>query len=192
MQDNGDILMSFAANQAINGVGTFAPQDIARFVPTASGNNTAGSFQWAFDGSDHWLATSAEKIDALADIGDGRTALSTSGTAAVKLPNGHTYKAQDEDALGVDLATGDWSTFFDGTGVRGLRAEDVNGLWIDPATGDLYVSLAGAFNLGGIKGNGKDIVKLTNDGGGSYTPSLWYDGSAEGFPSNIDGLDILP
>ena len=192
VQDNGDILMSFAANQAISGVGTFAPQDIARFVPTASGNNTAGSFQWAFDGSEHWLTSPAEKIDALGDIGDGRTALSMSGTADVKLPNGHTYKAQDEDALGVDLATGDWSTFFDGTGVRGLRAEDVNGLWIDPATGDLYVSLAGAFNLGGIKGNGKDIVKLTNDGGGSYTPSLWYDGSAEGFPSNIDGLDILP
>ena len=192
VQDNGHILMSFAAKQNIPGVGSFLAQDIARFVPTTTGNNTAGSFQWGFDGSAHWLSTSGEKIDALGDIGDGRTALSTTGAAAVKLPNGNVLKAQDEDALGVNLGSGVWSAYFDGTPIPGLKAEDINGLWIDPATGDLYVSIVGAFNLGGVKGNGQDIVKLTSNGGGSYTPSLWYDGSAEGFPSNIDGLDILP
>ena len=118
--------------------------------------------------------------------------MSTTGAAAVKLPNGNVLKAQDEDALGVNLGSGVWSAYFDGTPIPGLKAEDINGLWIDPATGDLYVSIVGAFNLGGVKGNGQDIVKLTSNGGGSYTPSLWYDGSAEGFPSNIDGLDILP
>ncbi len=69
----------------------------------------------------------------------------------------------------------------------------MNALWVDPA-GDLYVSIVGAFNLSGVAGNGKDIVKLTKDAGapGGYTPSLWWDGSAAGFPSNIDGLEILP
>jgi hypothetical protein len=48
-----------------------------------------------------------------------------------------------------------------------------------------------AFNLSGVTGDGKDIVKLTPDGAGGYTPSLWWDGSAAGFPTNIDGLEIL-
>ncbi|MBP6786006.1 MAG: right-handed parallel beta-helix repeat-containing protein [Candidatus Promineofilum sp.] len=187
--ENGDILMSFATRQ-VTPAGAFMPQDVARFVPAATGPDTNGSFQWEFDGSAHLLTTSGEKIDALGWAG-GRLAISTTGAAAVKLPNGTVLKAQDEDALGFDTSTGAWSEFFDGTPIPGLKAEDVNGLWIDPATDDVYVTLAGAFNLGGVRGNGKDIVKLT-DNGGSYTPSLWWDGSAEGFPSNINGVEIVP
>ena len=195
--DNGDILMSFAGNQRIPGVGTFAPQDIARFVPTATGESTTGSFQWALDGSDNLLTAAGERIDALADTGDGRWAISTTGTASVRLPDGTPLKAQDEDALGLEPDTGRWSAFFDGTAVPGLRAEDVNAMWIDPATGDIYIGLLSAFNLGGVgtpgvQGNGRDIVKLTPSGApGGYTPSLWWDGSAAGFPVNIDGLEIL-
>lgn len=191
---NGDILMSFAGNQRIAGVGTFAPQDIARFVPTTSGETTTGTFQWALDGSDHLLTTSGEKIDALADIGDGRWAISTIGTATVKLPNGTALKAQDEDALGLNPATGEWSAWFDGTPIPGLKSEDVDAMWIDPATGDIYVGIVGTFNLDGVKGNGRDIVKLTVDSGapGGYVPSLWWDGSAAGFLTNIDGLEIVP
>jgi len=191
---NGDILMSFAANQPIPGVGTFAPQDIARFIPMTTGDNTDGSFQWQLDGSAHELTAGGEKIDALADDGDGRFALSTTGSATVKLPNGTVLKAQDEDALGYNFDLQRWSALFDGTAVPGLKGEDVNAMWIDPATGDVYISIVGSFNLGGLKGDGRDIVKLTADSGapGGYTPSLWWDGSAAGFPSNLDGLEILP
>ncbi|WP_374687224.1 choice-of-anchor Q domain-containing protein [Promineifilum sp.] len=188
---NGRILLSFAANQSIPGVGVFAPQDIARFAPTSTGPNTAGSFQWEFDGSAHGLTTAGEKIDALGDLNDGRLALSTVGAAAVPGPGG-TLRAQDEDALGLDRATSAWSAFFNGTAVPGLAVEDVNALWRDPATGDLYISIVGGFNLGDVAGNGRDIVKLTPDGSGGYTPSLWWDGSAAGFPVNIDGLELLP
>jgi len=190
---NGNILMAFAANQPTSGVGTFTPQDIARFIPTATGPNTAGSFQWELDGSTRGLTTTGEKIDALGDIGDGRIAISTVGAAAVPGPSG-TIKAQDEDALGLNRTSGVWSAWFDGTHIRGLAAEDVNALWVNTATGDLYISIVGAFNLGGVAGNGKDIVKLTANPGapGGYTPSLWWDGSVQRFPSNIDGLEILP
>ena len=190
---NGSILMAFAANQSIAGVGTFAPQDVARFVPTAIGPNTAGSFQWELDGSTRGLTTTGEKIDALGDSGDGRIAISTAGAAAVPGPSG-TIKAQDEDALGISRTSQMWSNYFNGTAVAGLAVEDVNALWVDPATGDLYVSIVGAFNLGGTAGNGKDIVRLTPNAAapGGYTASLWWDGSAAGFPSNIDGLEILP
>jgi hypothetical protein len=188
--NNGDILMSFAANQ-VTPAGTFAPHDVARFDPTATGPNTDGTFAWELDGSTRFLTTSGEKIDALGDVGDGRLALSTTGAAAVQLSNGNLLKAQDEDALGLNHQTQAWSAYFNGTPTPGLKGEDVNGLWIDPATGDIYISIVGAFNLGGVVGNGRDIVKLTNNGS-SYTPSLWWDGSAAGFPVNIDAIEIVP
>ncbi len=188
--DNGHILLSFAANQNIPGLGKVTPQDVVRFIPTSTGNNTAGSFQWYFDGSAFKLTTAAEKIDALGLTPDGRLLISTTGTAAVSLPNGNTLKAQDEDALGFNLNQQSWSLFFDGTPLKGLKAEDVNALWVDPDNGDLYVSLASAFNLAGVTGNAKDIVKLTLNNNGSYTPSLHWDGSANGFPSNLDGLEM--
>jgi hypothetical protein len=189
----GDILMSFGGTQNIPGVGKFLPQDIARFTPTATGPNTAGAFSWALDGSANGLTTSSEKIDALGDIGDGRIAISTTGTASVKLPNGATLKAADEDALGFNLTTGRWSAYFDGTAIPGLKPEDINALWIDTATGDLYISMMDAFNLSGVRGNASDIVKLTpSSAPGGYTPSLWWDGSAEGFKAKVDGVELLP
>jgi hypothetical protein len=189
--DNGDILMSFATKQ-VTPAGAFMPQDVARFDPTATGPNTAGSFAWELDGSTRGLTTSGEKIDALGAT-DGRIALSTTGAISVPRSGGGTLKGQDEDALGFNTSTAAWSAFFDGTPIAGLKAEDVNGLWINPTTGDLYVSIAGAFNLGGVSGDGKDIVKLSPSGApGGYTPSLWWDGSAAGFPVNIDAIEIVP
>jgi len=47
--------------------------------------------------------------------------------------------------------------------------------------------------VGGVAGDGRDIVKLTPSGApGGYTPSLFWDGSANGFPTNIDGLEMIP
>ena len=192
IEANGDILLSLAAGQNVPGVGAVQPQDVLRFTPTSTGNNTAGSFAMALDGSANLLTTSGEKIDALART-DGRLAISTVGAAAVKRADNSVLKAQDEDALGFNLNSGQWSEFFNGTAIPGLAAEDVNGLWIDPATGDLYISIVGAFNLGGVKGDGKDIVKLSPSGApGGYTPSLFWDGSANGFPTSIDGLEMIP
>ncbi len=190
--DNGDILMAFAARQTLPGLGGMTPHSLARFTPTTTGPNTAGSFTLAFNGSMNYLTTSGEKIDAVADLGNGWTAISTTGGAAVKLPNGATLKGQDEDALANNLWTHEWTPYFDGTPIPGLKAEDVNALWVDPANGDLYISILGGFNLSGVSGNGRDIVKLTNNGGGSYTPSLWWNGAAAGFPVNVDGVEILP
>ena len=193
LEDNGNILLSLVAAQTVPGVGIVAPQDVLRFTPSSTGTNTAGSFSMVLDGSANLLTTSGEKIDALGLAADGRIALSTVGAAAVKRPDNTVLKAQDEDALGFNRSTNQWSEFFNGTAIPGLAAEDVNALWIDPATGDLYISIIGAFNLGGIAGNGKDIVKLTPSGApGGYTPSLFWDGSANAFPSNIDGLEMIP
>ena len=191
---NSEIWMSFSARQVIPVAGTFMPQDVARFIPTATGADTSGSFQMQLDGSEHELTTSGEKIDALAEDNIGRLVLSTTGSASVTLPNGDKLKAQNEDAPAFSTATNEWSAFFDGTAIPGLGRENVNAMWIDPATGDIYITIVGSFNLGGLRGNGRDIVKLTVDSGapGGYVPSLWWDGSTAGFPTNLDGLEILP
>ena len=193
IEDNGHILLALGAPQNVPGVGNVQAQDVLRFTPTATGNNTAGSFTMALDGSANLLTTSGEKIDALARAADNRLAISTSGAAVVKRPNNSVLKAQDEDALGFNLTNSQWSEFFNGTAIPGLKAEDVNALWIDPATGDLYISIVGTFNLGGVAGNGRDIVRLSPSGApGGYTPSLAWDGSDNGFPTNIDGLEMIP
>ena len=188
---NGDILLSFAANQVIAGQGTFAAHDVARFDPTTTGDTTAGAFTWYFDGSDVGLTTSGEKIDALDALADGRLLISTGGAAGVP-KSGGTYKWQDEDvmtftptALGA-TTTGTWATavYFDGTAVTGLGAEDVNGFAVDEVTNDRYLTILGAFKLGSLSGNGKSIVKLP---AGSNTPALvpW---TTPLF--NVDGLEL--
>ena len=192
IEDNGDILLALAAAQTVPGAGSVQPQDVLRFTPSSTGNTTAGTFAMALDGSTKGLTTSGEKIDALGRT-DGRIAISTVGAAAVKRPDNTTLKAQDEDALGFNLVSGQWSEYFNGTAIPGLAAEDVNALWIDPTTGDLYISIVGGFNFAGVKGDGKDIVKLSPSGApGGYTPSLFWDGSANGFPASIDALEMIP
>ena len=167
----GDLLLSFAANQPLAGLGTFAPHDVARFYPMQTGLITAGTFSWRFDGSDVGLSTTGEKIDALDALADGRLLISTTGALSVPVLG----KQQDEDVIaftptGVGATTtGSWAAYFDGSTVTGLAAEDVNAFWLDETTGDRYLAIVGAFNLGGVAGNGKSLVKLP---AGSNTPSL--------------------
>lgn len=186
---NGDLLLTFAANQAVPGLGTFTAWDVARFHPTQLGATTAGAFAWYVDGSDVGLTTSAEKIDALDVLSDGRILISTGGVAAVPgLP-----KQQDEDVLTLSptatgaTTTGAWALYFNGTAITGLAAEDINGFWVDEATGDRYFTLLGAFKLGSLTGPAdKSIIKLP---AGSATPSLvtW---TVPVF--KVDGLEIMP
>jgi hypothetical protein len=189
LQADGSILLSLGAAQAVTGVGNVAAHDVLRFVPTATGPTTAGSFQMWVDGSNVGLTTSAERIDALGLAADGRLAISTFGAVAVAGPGGATLKAANEDALAFNRANATWATFFDPTSVPGMAAENVNALWVNPTTGEVYIALAAGFNFGGVAGDAKDIVKLTPSGGG-YTPSLFWDGSAAGFPVAIDGLEM--
>ena len=193
IEDNGNILLSLAAPQNVPGAGNVAAQDVIRFTPSSTGNTTAGSFAMALDGSANLLTTSGEKIDALGLTANGRLALSTVGAAAVKRPDNSVLKAQDEDALGFNLGNGNWSEVFDGTAVPGLKATDVNALWIDETTGDLYITIVGRINVGGVAYGPRDIIKLTPSSTlGGYTLSPFWMGLAHGFPTNIDGLEMIP
>lgn len=192
--DNGSLLLVFSANQVIASLGTATPRDVVRFTPNAPGVFPlgAGAYSWYFRGGSYGLTTSGENIDALDPVGD-RLLLSTAGAATVTA-GGATLKAADEDVLAFNRTTGQWepALVIDGSRMTGMGVEDINGLWDDPQSGDYYVTILGAFNLGGVKGTGKSIVKLTpNSGATRFTPSLvtWLAAGAT-YPSTLDGLEL--
>lgn len=196
LQDDGAILMSFVSNQQIGGLGTVTPSDVVRFVPTGLGQSTSGTFEWYFDGSDVDLTTSGEKIDALYVLENGDVLISTTGTAKVSAGGG-TLVARDEDIvrfaptqLGSDTA-GQWTLFFDGSDIAGLAGEDIWGMSVDEVTGDLYVNILGGFTVGGIRGNGRDILRLEQVGGGYQVAELFWDGSQFNLPSNLDAIHLV-
>jgi len=188
--------MTFVANQTIAGLGTVTANDVVKFTPTSLGNTTAGAFEWYFDGSDVGLSTTAERIDALGMAGS-QLLISTVGNGKVPKSGGGNLSFADEDVIAFTPTTtgattaGTWAAYFDGSTVPGLAAEDVNGFYDDPASGDLYISLVNAFNLSGVTGDADDIVRLT-PGGGSYTASVVWDGDTAGHTVAIDAFELAP
>ena len=202
-----DILLGFSVIQAITGLGTVAPQDLVRFTPITFGyNNTVGTFDWFFDGSDVGLTTSAEAIDALWIDATGQLYISTTGTAKVPDSSGAVITAHDEDVLRFTPAStgpttsGTWALYWDPTGMTGMSAEDINGYWEDPMTGHRYVTILGAFTFGNtayggkFTGNGKTILRFAPNAAapGGWAPVekvIWLAAGAT-FASNIDGIEM--
>jgi CSLREA domain-containing protein len=191
---DGSLLLSFNAPTDVPGLGLVDDSDIVQFIPTTLGSTTAGSFALYLRGADVDLTTDGEDIDAIGFTTDGKLVVSTIGDFAVANLSG-----KDEDLIRLDdKTTGAWSLFFDGSAV-GLANEDVNGLWIDPTTGELYLTVKDSFAFdngqGEVKIDADDIFVCTptaNDGCayGRYWDSDDHDYGAE----NLDsiGLGGLP
>ena len=192
---NGDILVSLSGILSPNA----KDADIYRFVPTSLGPNTAGSFLWYIDGSDVGLTGEGENIDAIQVLDDGDLILSVSGTADVPGLSG----IHGEDLIRFSptnlgsSTSGTWSMYFDGSDVdlADSAGEDIWGVWID-ANGDVYMSSEGSFSVPGLSGVGSDIfdcmpLSLGSDTSCAYSPSLYWDGSANGHAAyGITGLYI--
>ena len=192
---DGSLLLALSGSQNLPGLNGVTANDVIRFVPTSLGDDTVGTFEWYVDGSDVGLSASAEKIDALDALEDGRILLSTTGNAKVPLGGGVQQMASDEDLLAFDptatgaTTAGTWALHFDGSTVPGLAGEDVIAAHVDEATGDLYLALIDGFNVGGVTGKGKDILRLTPNGGG-FTVSRFWRAGENNFNTNISGLDM--
>lgn len=196
--DDGSFLLSLDASFSVSGLGTVADADIIRFVPTSTGSNTAGSFEWFFDGSDVGLTTTDEDIDALDYTADGKLIISTLGSFSVTGASG-----TDEDlliftpsALGA-TTTGTWAFHFDGSdvGLSTTASEDINGAWQLPGSNVLYLSTLGSFSVTGVSGDAADIFICTPGSLGSSTTctfSLYWDGSANGFAGEVlDAFEVV-
>ena len=88
--------------------------------------------------------------------------------------------------------TCDWQAtlVLDGSTIPGMTPEDVGGLSIGPMNGNYYVTLPGAFNVGGVKGNGKSILSLRPNGGSWIVKNVDWLAPGVTFPSNLDGLSL--
>ena len=195
---DGSLLISFVRAQDIGSLTGVDDSDIVRFVPTSLGDTTAGTFEMYFDGSDVDLVSSGEDVDAVGFAPDGRIIISTLGnySAGGLTGAGNDLLVLDNGVFGDDTS-GIWALYFDGEDVELTDStENISGVWIDAANGDIYLATSGAFTVTGASGDGADIFVCTPGTLGDSTTctyALFWDGSANGFDGEvIDGLAIAP
>ncbi|EMI16088.1 serralysin, partial [Rhodopirellula maiorica SM1] len=189
-----DFYFSTEGSGSLGGV-SFSDDDIIRF------DSSTGAVGLFFDGSDVGVT---KDIDAFVVESDSSilfslgSAQSLSGIGLV----------DDSDivrftgTLGSDTS-GTFSLLFDGSDV-GLDSfyENVDGIAIDPITGDLVLSTNGNFTVpgsgGDISGNSRDILIFSDTSWGSNTAgtfSIFQDGASVGLNSNsedVSGIWIDP
>ncbi|MBP6473427.1 MAG: proprotein convertase P-domain-containing protein, partial [Chloroflexi bacterium] len=195
---DGSMLMSFDSTTTAGAAGTVADADVVQFFPTSLGSNTAGTFALYLDGSDVGLTTTSEDIDAISVLADGRIILSTVGNISVTGVSGldEDLVAFTPSSLGANTS-GTWAYYFDGSVVDlgTSSSEDVNGVWIDPVNGDVYLTTLGAFAVTGVTGDGADIFVCAPGSLGATTSCTYrsyWDGSTLGFAGEImDAFEIV-
>lgn len=201
IMDDGSILMAFKAKMKLPAQSgpqlTAMPQDVVRFVPTEVG----GWFELFFDGSAVDLAAGSEKIDALAWLDEGPNGtllISTTGVATVKDADGKNLKAQKEDLLafridqtGEATTRGVWRTYFDGTRMQGMKAENVTSAYVDEETNTLYLTVMNVFTIKGIKGKNNMVLEISSPESPGDV-SIYWNAANAGFAKPIDGFYVTP
>ncbi len=173
---DGTMLLSFDRRTFVPGVGNVEASDIVSFDPAT------GLWSLYFVGADHDLSTGNENVDAIDFTSGGDLVVSTSGTAEV---NGTTLRAEDEDLLVYDWTS--WALLVDGSAVG--NTADTNALWMQNDE-TAQISLDSSKTLpGGASVKREDVVSHDIPGG-TFDPTLFFDGSAVGFTRNLDALHV--
>lgn len=167
-----------------------------RFTPTSLGANTAGTFDFYFDGEDVGLTSTGEALDAFCVAADGSIYVSTAGNPSVPGLSG----LADEDvlrfvpsAIGA-TTTGTWFLYFDGSDAGFADAtEDLDAAALD-ASGALWFSTTGVFSASGAAGDDEDVGRFVGSFGNATSGSadVPFDLSALGVPvgADVDGIWI--
>jgi hypothetical protein len=193
-----EIVMSFSAAGSVPGIaGTVDDSDVVRFTASSLGSVTAGTFSMYFDGSDVGLTQSAENVDVVEVLADGRILVSTTG--AVSVPG---VSANDEDLLQFTPASlgattaGTWALYFDGGDVGlELSGEDAYAAAVN-ASGTIYLSTLSTFTVPGLGGFNEDVFAFTpsslgTNTAGTYSTALYFDGSVYGLSANnVSAMDV--
>ena len=183
VSDDGSVLLSLNQDGSVNGLGFIDDADILRFVPSSTGENTTGSFELYFDGSDVGLSDGAEDIDGVAIAGNGDILISTNGSYNVDGLSGN-----DEDilaftpsSLGANTA-GSFALYVDGSdvGLNDDSNEDIKGISLQD-NGDLVFSSLGNFQVSGASGGGNDLF--------AFDPSSLGDNTSGSFSIFSAGAD---
>jgi uncharacterized protein YjiK len=193
--DADEILISFTSSASLPGIsGTVDDSDIVKFTATQLGDSTAGSFELFFDGSDVGLGVSAEDVDGIELLDDGRVLISTSGNFSVAQLTG-----QGEDILALtptslgETTAGSWSLYFDGNDV-GLTGAGVDGLSVG-GNGAIYLTSKRRFDVPGLSGKDEDVFvfypsSLGENTAGAYDLTLMFDGSLQGLSHDLKAIDV--
>ncbi len=184
-----EILLSFKTKTYVSGLGVVDDSDIVLFKATSLGEDTAGSFEMYFDGSDVGLTSSGEDVDGFALAEDGSLVLSTRKGASVD----GVGAVRDEDllmftptSLGEDTA-GSFELYFDGSDV-GLGGF---GFWRDVdavalhGDGSLLLSTAGPVSLDDAFAYRNDVVSFAPTSLGAATDGLFAEVGGPAF-SQLD------
>lgn len=199
IEPDDSILLSFDRSTSLPGIAeAVSDADIVRFIPSTLGENTLGSFELILDGSDVGLDAATEDIDALSRTPDGQFLVSFIGAYGLA-----DLQGDDEDillftpqSLGPN-SSGSWQKYVNGAdlGLSDLTSEDINGLAVDPASGELYLTTYGNFTTAdGFAGDLDDVFVCTPTSLGENTSCdfrLFWDGDLNGFGNVfIDALSI--
>ncbi len=195
---DGSILISVDPSTTLPDVGSIDDTDIVRFIPTSLGDNTAGSYEMYFDGSDVGLdADTGDDIDGLGIAPDGSLLISARGHFDFGTISGIDTDLLKFNATSLgDTTSGSWELYFDGLDVGigdGGNNEDVTAVWIAP-NGDIYLSARIDFSVDGVTGDSSDIFVCEPGSLGQITVctfSMFWDGSENGFVGqNLNGMTI--
>ncbi len=198
---DGSLLLSVDRTMSnIAGQGRITDADLLRFVPTRTGDETAGTLSLYLDGSDLGLESGSEDIDALAVLPDGRLLLSTLGSFRVGA-RPHLLPGMAQDVLALSLtqtgedSAGAWSLYLDASDV-GLSGppENVDGLWLT-ARNDIVLSVAGRANAGGLTFGPSDLARCAptalGDASACAFDLYWAGATANLANPNIDDVAIV-
>lgn len=163
------------------------PNDIVKF------DKESGTFELYLDGATAGLTQAGQQIDALVRDNSNRLLISVAKTF---YSNG--VKIRDEDLILEPTAAGIWELVFDGSDVNlETTGWDAKGAAMDE-TGKIYLSMRNAFSVPQLSGANEDIFifspsQLGRDTSGTYSASLFFDGSNYGLTDNdICAFDIVP
>jgi len=185
VHEDGRLLVSTTGSFTVTGGLSGKDEDVIALTPSSLGDTTAGSWAMYFDGSTVGLESSGEDVDAIEPLAGGRILVSTSGAVSVTGVTG-----DDEDVLEFTPGSpGTWAMYFDGSDV-GLTtsSEDVDGVALD-GLGNVYLSTTGNFGVSGLTGADEDVFVFTPSSlgdvtAGTYSPTLYFEGSAFGLAAN--------
>ncbi len=189
-----EIQMGFTGIVNVPGLGSVDDSDLVTFTGTA-GSTTAGTFAWLIDGSDVGLTSGGEDIDAVSAVGSD-LAISTLGNGSVPRTGGGNLSIADENlstftGITGNPTSGTFATLLDTSDVG--YSGDLVSAWVDPDSDEIFGSALNSYNIGGLTGDGDDIIVFTGTTGdpSSGTFDLFWDGDLHRFGGEqIDGLFI--
>ncbi len=193
---DGSLLLSFDSPvKNLPGIGSTVvdDSDVVLYDPAT------GQYSWYFDGSDVGLTTTAEDVDALALLPDGRLLLSTYGVLKV---TGLT--AADEDVvaftgvLGSATTSGSWAMYFDTSDIS-TSLGDVDAVAYSPGYGGgpelVLLSAEAGVTVGGTNMASGDVIVCAPISLGNTTRcdiSRYWQGTANVLAANanVDALEV--